>query len=80
LTYVTWRWQPLRWFWARSSYRFGFTDDIVIRVAKDGSGSRVDMRSTSRQGHSDFGVNAARIRANLQDLQLLLSRSRRLLA
>ena len=41
----------------------GFTDDVVIRVAPDGSGSRIDMRSESRQGRSDFGVNAKRIRA-----------------
>jgi uncharacterized protein (DUF1499 family) len=42
---------------------FGFSDDIAIRVAANGSGSRIDMRSSSRQGRSDFGVNAARIRA-----------------
>jgi uncharacterized protein (DUF1499 family) len=42
---------------------FRFTDDIVIRVVRDEAGSRIDMRSTSRQGLSDYGVNAARIRA-----------------
>jgi uncharacterized protein (DUF1499 family) len=42
---------------------FRFTDDIVIRVSGDAAGSRIDIRSTSRQGHSDYGVNAARIRA-----------------
>jgi len=31
-------------------------------VIGHGSGSRVDIRSLSRQGRSDFGVNAARIR------------------
>ncbi|MBO0739816.1 MAG: DUF1499 domain-containing protein, partial [Hyphomicrobiaceae bacterium] len=35
---------------------------VVIRIIEHGSGSRVDMRSLSRQGRSDFGVNAARIR------------------
>ncbi|HEX7967512.1 MAG TPA: DUF1499 domain-containing protein [Stellaceae bacterium] len=40
----------------------GFTDDVVIRVAPDGAGSRIDIRSVSRQGISDFGVNAKRIR------------------
>lgn len=45
----------------------GFKDDIVIRiVAKDG-GSRIDMRSASRLGRSDLGVNAARIQAFLAD-------------
>jgi uncharacterized protein (DUF1499 family) len=41
----------------------GFTDDVVIRIAADGAGSRIDVRSESRQGQSDFGVNAKRIRA-----------------
>jgi len=48
---------------------FGFTDDIVIRVAADGAGSRIDMRSVSRQGRSDFGVNARRIRAYMAALR-----------
>lgn len=48
---------------SQASTWFGFTDDIVIRVTADGSRSRIDMRSLSRQGRSDFGVNAARIRA-----------------
>jgi uncharacterized protein (DUF1499 family) len=47
----------------------GFTDDFVIRVSADGAGSRVDMRSESRQGQSDFGVNAKRIRAFLAALR-----------
>jgi uncharacterized protein (DUF1499 family) len=40
---------------------FGFTDDIVIRISASGTGSRVDLRSSSRLGRSDLGVNAARI-------------------
>jgi uncharacterized protein (DUF1499 family) len=48
---------------------FRFTDDIVIRVSGDVAGSRIDMRSTSRQGHSDYGVNAARIRVYLGALR-----------
>ena len=48
---------------------FGFTDDIVIRVAAADSGSRVDVRSSSRLGRSDFGVNAARVRAYLAALR-----------
>jgi uncharacterized protein (DUF1499 family) len=47
---------------------FGFKDDVVIRVAAQGSGSRVDMRSLSRVGGSDFGVNAERVRAYLRRL------------
>jgi len=48
---------------------FRFTDDVVIRVVGDGAGSRIDMRSTSRQGRSDYGVNAARIRAYMGALR-----------
>jgi uncharacterized protein (DUF1499 family) len=47
---------------------FGFKDDIVIRIAAAGSGSRVDVRSLSRVGKSDFGVNADRIRKFLRQL------------
>jgi uncharacterized protein (DUF1499 family) len=52
-----------------SSRWFGFTDDIVIRIVASGAGSRIDMRSTSRHGRGDFGVNAARIRAYLAALR-----------
>lgn len=47
---------------------FGFKDDIVIRVTPSGSGSRVDLRSLSRIGGSDFGANANRIRVFLEKL------------
>ncbi len=42
---------------------FRFTDDIVVRVRETGAGSRIDMRSRSRDGRGDLGVNAARIEA-----------------
>jgi uncharacterized protein (DUF1499 family) len=45
-----------------TTYWFGFKDDVVIRVRPEGEGSRVDVRSVSRVGHSDLGANAARIR------------------
>ncbi len=47
---------------------YGFKDDIVVRVARERSGSRVDVRSVSRVGRSDLGANAARIRAFLREL------------
>ena len=47
---------------------FGFTDDVVIRIEGDASGSRVDVRSESRVGKSDLGTNARRIRTFLQRL------------
>lgn len=40
---------------------FGFKDDVVVRVAPAGSGSRIDVRSKSRVGRSDLGANAKRI-------------------
>jgi uncharacterized protein (DUF1499 family) len=49
-----------------------FHDDVVIRIstAPDGKGSVVDMRSVSRVGVSDLGVNAKRIRSFLKALAL----------
>ena len=47
---------------------FGFKDDMVIQVAEAPHGSRVDMRSASRVGKSDFGKNAKRIQSFLEDL------------
>ena len=41
---------------------FGFVDDIVVRVREAPRGSLVDVRSKSREGRSDLGVNADRIR------------------
>jgi len=46
-----------------TSRLFGFQDDIVIRVRPETDGSsRVDVRSKSRDGQGDMGVNAQRIR------------------
>jgi len=41
----------------------------VIRVTPSGEGSRIDVRSASRVGRSDFGVNAARIESYLLALR-----------
>lgn len=49
---------------------FRFKDDVVVRVRPaPGGGSLVDMRSISRVGASDVGMNAKRVRAFLADLQ-----------
>ena len=45
-----------------TSQWFGFRDDIVVRIRAAGTGSRIDIRSKSRAGESDLGVNARRIR------------------
>ncbi len=48
---------------------FGFHDDVVIRIRPDGDGSRIDIRSKSRDGRGDMGANAARIRAYVEALE-----------
>jgi uncharacterized protein (DUF1499 family) len=48
---------------------FGFQDDVIARVRPDGTGSIVDVRSKSRDGRGDMGVNAARIRAYVAALE-----------
>jgi uncharacterized protein (DUF1499 family) len=51
---------------------FRFKDDVVIRARRDPEDAKrtqVDMRSISRVGGSDVGVNARRIREFLQDLR-----------
>lgn len=48
-----------------TTFWFGFKDDVVVRIAADGTGSRVDVRSLSRIGKSDVGANAKRVREYL---------------
>lgn len=49
---------------------FGFRDDIVVRIRAQGAGSRVDIRSKSRIGESDFGGNAERVRTFIARLRV----------
>lgn len=58
-----------------TTFWFGFTDDIAIRVKPSGQGVRLDIRSKSREdlsgtpfGPTDMGRNAARIRSFLKTL------------
>jgi uncharacterized protein (DUF1499 family) len=55
---------------ARETSRvFRFVDDVLVRVRPaDGGGALVDVRSKSRDGRGDLGVNAARIRAFAEKL------------
>jgi hypothetical protein len=50
---------------------FRFKDDIVIIATPqaEGANTRIDIRSVSRVGVSDMGVNARRIRALIADIQ-----------
>jgi uncharacterized protein (DUF1499 family) len=50
---------------------FRFPDDITIRIRPGAGDTRVDVRSVSRYGRHDFGVNAARIRAFTTELDNL---------
>lgn len=52
-----------------TSRLFGFSDDIVIRITPSDTGSILDMRSRSRVGEGDLGVNAARIEDFLADMR-----------
>jgi len=45
-----------------------FKDDVVIRIRADNGCTRLDIRSASRVGSSDFGANAKRIRTFLLEL------------
>jgi hypothetical protein len=53
----------------QTSLLYGFTDDMVVRVASGADGTKVDVRSKSRVGRSDLGQNAKRIRVFLQKLK-----------
>ena len=62
---VTWRDPSAGLLEAMATSRlFGFHDDVAVRVRPEADGtSRVDVRSKSRDGQGDLGVNAARIRS-----------------
>jgi hypothetical protein len=57
-----------------TSRLFGFKDDIVIRITPHEGGSQLDIRSMSRVGRSDVGVNAHRIRRFLTQLAAAIAR------
>jgi uncharacterized protein (DUF1499 family) len=46
----------------------GFREDISIRIAPDGDGSKIDIRSSSRNFESDLGSNAARVTKLIEDI------------
>ncbi|MEX1063611.1 MAG: DUF1499 domain-containing protein [Balneolaceae bacterium] len=48
---------------------FGFRDDVVLRITDTDEGTRIDMRSKSRIGRGDLGVNANRIEKLMADLR-----------
>jgi hypothetical protein len=42
-----------------------FIDDLLVQVQDDG---KVELRSSSRKGHNDFGVNKKRVRTLAQEI------------
>jgi uncharacterized protein (DUF1499 family) len=42
-------------------------DDVTVRIRPRVDGTRIDIRSASRMGRHDFGANAKRIRAFLEE-------------
>jgi uncharacterized protein (DUF1499 family) len=53
----------------------GFREDVVLRVRAVEDGARIDVRSASRYGRTDFGSNAARIRSLLDDIDARVTAS-----
>lgn len=52
-----------------SSLLYGFKDELTVRITPSNGGAKVDVRSRSRLGRIDRGVNAKRIRAYLAELE-----------
>ena len=52
-----------------SSLLFAFKDDVILRLQTTDTGTRIDMRSMSRQGKNDLGMNAQRIAEFLIQLE-----------
>jgi uncharacterized protein (DUF1499 family) len=46
----------------------GLRDDVVVRVRAVRNGARVDIRSAARYGYTDFGSNAERVLALLDEI------------
>ena len=50
------------------AFPLGLRDDVVIRIRPSQAGARVDIRSASRYGLRDFGTNASRVRALIEEI------------
>ena len=48
---------------------FQFKDDLIVRIRSESGQTLIDLRSVSRVGQSDLGVNAERIRRFVQGFQ-----------
>jgi uncharacterized protein (DUF1499 family) len=52
---------------------FGFLDDMDIAIRQQGSSTVLFIRSASREGYSDLGVNKRRVNKFIRKLNILLS-------
>lgn len=53
-----------------TTFWFGFKDDVVVRARlQDNGQTRVDIRSTSRVGYLDGGLNAKRVQEFIRKLE-----------
>ena len=51
---------------------WSYKDDVHIAIEPHGSGSVLFIRSASREGHWDLGVNQRRVKRILRDLDALI--------
>lgn len=49
---------------------FGFRDDLSIAIESEAEGSMLHIRSASREGYGDLGVNRRRVKKLLKLLEL----------
>jgi uncharacterized protein (DUF1499 family) len=47
----------------------GFRDDVVVRIRVLRGDVRIDIRSASRYGRHDFGMNARRVRNLAEEIE-----------
>jgi uncharacterized protein (DUF1499 family) len=53
----------------------GFREDVSIRIVPDGEGSKIDIRSSSRNFESDLGSNAARVTKLIEDINTAVDKA-----
>lgn len=60
---------------AAKTFVLGIPFDVAVRVEDRSDATYVDMRSVSRYGPHDLGMNASQIRSFLKDLESMLTES-----